>query len=78
MRLFHGIRALREYFAVKATPNPFIIKKLAEVGCGVDCLSYTELMIADKLGLRNDEIMFSSNETPEGEFAMQKRGNYYL
>ena len=58
----------KEYFAVKATPNPFIIKKLKEAGCGVDCSSATELMIADKLGFRNDEIMFSSNETPEGEF----------
>lgn len=66
---FSWNKGFREYFAVKATPNPFIIKKLAEVGCGVDCSSYTELMIADKLGLRNDEIMFSSNETPEGEFA---------
>lgn len=61
-------KGFREYFAVKANPNPFIIKKLKEVGIGVDCSSYTELMIADKLGFRDDEIMFSSNETPEGEF----------
>ena len=45
---FSWNKGFREYFAVKATPNPFIIKKLAEVGCGVDCSSYTELMIADK------------------------------
>ncbi len=66
---FSWNKGFREYFAVKATPNPFIIQKLKEVGCGVDCSSDTELMIADKLGFRNDEIMFSSNETPEGEFA---------
>lgn len=65
---FSWNKGFREYFAVKAEPNPFIIKKLKEVGCGVDCSSYTELMIADKLGFRDDEIMFSSNETPEGEF----------
>lgn len=61
-------KGFREYFAVKAEPNPFIIKRLKEVGCGVDCSSETELMIAEKLGFRNDEIMYSSNETPEGEF----------
>ncbi len=65
---FSWNKGFREYFAVKAEPNPFIIKKLKEVGCGVDCSSYTELMIADKLGFRDDEIMYSSNETPEGEF----------
>ena len=65
---FSWNKGFKEYFAVKATPNPFIIKKLKEAGCGVDCSSATELMIADKLGFRNDEIMFSSNETPEGEF----------
>ena len=65
---FSWNKGFREYFAVKAEPNPFIIKKLKEAGCGVDCSSYTELMTADKLGFRNDEIMFSSNETPAGEF----------
>ena len=65
---FSWNKGFREYFAVKAEPNPFIIKLLKEAGCGVDCSSYTELMIADKLGFRGDEIMFSSNETPEGEY----------
>ncbi len=65
---FSWNKGFREYFAVKATPNPFIIKLLKEAGCGVDCSSETELMIADKLGFRGDEIMYSSNETPEGEF----------
>ena len=61
-------KGCREYFAVKATPNPFIIQKLKEVGCGVDCSSETELMMAEKLGFHGDEIMYSSNETPAGEF----------
>lgn len=74
---FSWNKGFREYFAVKAEPNPFIIKKLKEAGCGVDCSSYTELMIADKLGFRNDEIMFSSNETPAGEFKYcNDLGNY--
>ena len=59
----------REYFAVKATPNPAIISLLHEYGCGVDCSSETELMIAEAVGLSGDEIMFSSNDTPAHEFA---------
>ena len=70
---FSWNKGFREYFAVKAEPNPFIIKKLKEAGCGVDCSSYTELMIADKLGFRNDEIMFSSNDTPAEEFLLAKK-----
>ena len=55
----------REYFAVKATPNPFILKLLHEEGCGCDCSSYTELMLAEAIGLSGRDIMFSSNVTPE-------------
>ncbi len=65
---FSWNKGFREYFAVKANANPFIIKLLKEAGCGVDCSSDTELMIAEKLGFRDNEIMFSSNETPAGEF----------
>ena len=53
----------REYFAVKATPNPFILKILHEEGCGVDCSSETELMLSGASGFAGHEIMFSSNET---------------
>ena len=60
----------REYFAVKATPNPFLMKILSEYGCGADCSSKTELMLAQALGMRGDDIMFSSNDTPEEEFLM--------
>ena len=59
----------REYFAVKATPNPFILRILREEGCGVDCASATELMLAKAAGFAGHEIMFSSNETPDAEFA---------
>lgn len=58
----------REYFAVKATPNPFILNILKEYGCGCDCASLTELMLADALHFKGEEIMFSSNDTPAEEF----------
>lgn len=59
----------KEYFAVKATPNPEILKILREEGCGVDCSSETELMLSQAVGFSGSEIMFSSNETPAAEFA---------
>ena len=55
----------REYFAVKATPNPYIIKVLHEEGCGCDCASYAELLLAKAVGVTGHDIMFSSNVTPE-------------
>lgn len=58
----------REYFAVKATPNPFLISILKEYGCGTDCSSMTELMLSKELGFSGEEIMFSSNDTPPEEF----------
>ena len=63
----------KEYFAVKATPNPALIRILKEEGCGVDCSSYTELMMAEKLGFSGDEIMFSSNETPAEEYIYARK-----
>ncbi len=63
----------REYFAVKATPNPFILKLLASCGCGVDCSSMTELMMADALGFSGSDIFFSSNVTPAEEYAYADR-----
>ncbi len=59
----------KEYFAVKANPNPFLINILKEYGCGCDCSSLTELMIAEQLGFDGKDIMFSSNATPPAEFA---------
>ena len=60
----------KEYFAVKATPNPQILKILHEEGCGVDCSPLTELIMSDRCGFKTSEIMFSSNDTPAEEFAL--------
>lgn len=59
----------REYFAVKATPNPSLIQILKEYGCGCDCSSMTELMLSRAVGITGENVMFSSNETPAGEYA---------
>ncbi|MCI8887153.1 MAG: diaminopimelate decarboxylase [Hungatella sp.] len=61
-------KGFKEYFAVKATPNPFILKLLKKCGCGTDCSSMTELMMSDVCGFKGNEIMFSSNDTPPEEF----------
>lgn len=63
----------REYFAVKATPLPAILKILREEGCGVDCSSFTELMMSDRCGFSGSEIMFSSNDTPAADFELANR-----
>ena len=65
---FSWNKGYKEFFAVKATPNPFLINILHEYGCGTDCSSYTELMLSDAMGLKGDDIMFSSNDTPAEEF----------
>lgn len=74
---FSWNKGFREYFAVKATPNPFLIDILKEYGCGVDCSSMTELIMADKMGFGKDNmedgIMFSSNATPAEEFVYAKK-----
>ena len=58
-------KGFREFFAVKATPNPYILKILNEEGCGCDCSSYTELMLSEAVGITGRDVMFSSNVTPE-------------
>lgn len=65
---FSWNKGYKEYFAVKATPNPFLINILREYGCGCDCSSMTELMLANELGVKGEDIMFSSNDTPAEEF----------
>lgn len=72
---FSWNKGFKEYFAVKATPNPVILKLLKAEGCGVDCSSYTELMMAERLGFKGDEIMFSSNETEAKEYVYAKKLN---
>ncbi|MDF2886140.1 MAG: Orn/DAP/Arg decarboxylase 2 [Lacrimispora sp.] len=66
-------KGYREYFAVKATPNPFILNVLKEFGCGADCSSMTELMMSDAIGFSGSDIMFSSNDTPAEEFQFADR-----
>ncbi len=65
---FSWNKGYREYFAIKATPNPFILKILKDCGCGVDCASMTELMMGHALDYKPEEMMFSSNDTPIEEF----------
>jgi diaminopimelate decarboxylase len=66
--VFAWCPSFKEYFAVKATPNPAILKILSEEGCGADCSSLAELVLAEHVGLRGEEIMFTSNNTPAVEF----------
>ena len=69
-RAFCWNPGFQEHFAVKATPNPQILKILREEGCGVDCSSLTELLMCQRCGFSGEEIMFSSNDTPAEEFAL--------
>ncbi len=62
---FSWNQGFREYFAVKATPNPYILKILKDEGCGCDCATYTELLLAEAVGCTGHDVMFSSNVTPE-------------
>ena len=65
---FSWNKGFREYFAVKATPNPKLMQILKEQGCGFDCSSITELMLSKAVGAKEEDIMFSSNDTPAEEF----------
>ncbi len=60
----------KEYFAVKATPNPYLMKILKGEGFGADCSSLPELLLAESVGLSDEEIIFTSNDTPASEYAM--------
>ena len=81
----HRARALRqafswnegykEYYAVKACPNPIIMSILRDEGCGMDCSSYAELMLCEAIGVVGDGIMFSSNDTPAKDFEYARRLN---
>ena len=65
---FSWNKGYKEYFAVKATPNPFLIDILKEYDCGCDCSSLTELMLSKAMGFKGEDIMFSSNDTPAQEY----------
>ena len=77
-RAFSWNKGYKEFFAVKATPNPYLIKILQEEGCGVDCSSYTELMLAEACGCAGPEIMFSSNVTPAEDMRLAARMGAYI
>ena len=62
----------REYFAVKALPNPAIMQLLHSIGCGMDCSSMTELLLSRAVGITGTDIMFSSNDTPAEEFRLAR------
>ena len=70
---FSWNRGYNEYFAVKATPNPFLLNILKDMGCGTDCSSMTELMMSRACGFSGSDIMFSSNDTPPEEFAYAEK-----
>ncbi len=65
---FSWNKGFKEYYAIKACPNPFLMKILREEGFGIDCSSMAELVLAEKLGMRGEEIMFTSNDTPDYEY----------
>ena len=68
-KAFSWNKGFKEYFAVKATPNPTILKILHECGCGTDCSSLAELVMSERCNIMGNDIMFSSNDTPAEEFA---------
>lgn len=70
LRAFDWNPGFREYYAVKAAPNPILLQILREEGCGVDCSSYTELELARAVGFSGQEIMFSSNVTPSSAYLL--------
>ena len=70
---FSWNRGYKEYLAVKATPNPFLLNILKDMGCGTDCSSMTELMMSRACGFSGSDIMFSSNDTPPEEFAYAEK-----
>lgn len=72
-KAFSWNKGYKEYFAVKATPNPYLMQILKEEGVGADCSSYTELLLSEKVGLVGDDIMFSSNVTPAEDFELASK-----
>lgn len=69
IKAFSWAKDFKEYFAVKATPNPYIMRLLQKEGVGADCSSLAELILCEKVGITGDDIIFSSNDTPYEEYA---------
>ena len=77
-KAFSWCHDFQEYFAVKALPNPSILRIMKEEGCGLDCSSETELMLAEALGFSGRDIMFSANAMPNEEFDHARRLNAFV
>ena len=75
---FSWNKGFKEYFAVKATPNPYILKVLHEEGCGCDCATYSELLLAEAVGITGHDVMFSSNVTPEKDMRKAREMGAYI
>ena len=75
LKAFTKLEGFKEFFAVKANPNPYILKILIQEGFGVDCSSFSELVIAEKLGINGEQIIFTSNDTPAEEYRKAKQLN---
>ena len=71
-------KGYKEFFAVKATPNPYIIRILNEEGCGCDCATYTELLLAEAVGITGHDVMFSSNVTPKKDMQKAREMGAYI
>ena len=67
-KAFSWAPAFKEYFAVKAAPNPTLLKILSEEGAGADCSSLAELLLSEMAGIKGENIMLTSNDTPAEEF----------
>src|SRR5512137_2126115 len=72
-KAFSWVKGFKNYFAVKALPNPFILKVLKAEGMGADCSSLPELLLSEKVGITGESIMFTSNDTPPEEFVKAKQ-----
>ena len=77
-KAFSWNKGFREFFAVKATPNPYIVKILSEEGCGCDCATYTELLLAEAVGITGHDVMFSSNVTPKKDMQKAREMGVYI
>ena len=77
-KAFSWNKGFKEFFAVKATPNPYILQILHEEGCGCDCASYAELLLSEAVGITGHEVMFSSNVTPRKDMEKARQLGAYI
>ena len=77
-KAFSWNKGFQEFFAVKATPNPYILQILHEEGCGCDCASYAELLLSEAVGITGHDVMFSSNVTPRKDMEKARQLGAYI